>query len=1476
MIKKEKNNQNYYKDNNNKKFDKNKSSNIKKNSPVLSHQENNYFYNTKINHLILQGLSNVNRDQNIYEQPHTSVYINYDISDKNQNNNTLPPKSYERSIYKKTASLENMNTMIGMQKNIKERECNNSTNKDNKNLIGINFLSNRKGDSYNIYSKSFLEESSNKNDNNKSNKNNNSNNSNNINKNNYNPFQVLNYLKKRKNASNNIFDIVNKELNIEIKNNEKEKETKLSKSGFFKNSNNTYINGTIHKNNNYFYNIQNSNYNKSNKNINPMNFNNKINNDNNNILHNNKSTGCRKIPLKNDKIGNYNIKSPGNFNSRKNIKYNKNSRININNKKNGCKSPEIKGKNSFIGLIMSKNNCLNKFSNVYNSEIGFYKKNNENITKSTVVVNNIIQRRNILNTTIKKNSNVNSINRNNNFNSLQNLNNIYTNNCVTPNDLSDNTFIDNEKKLNTQNDIYIKINPKNYRLVEVGKQNNSGYHSPKINNNYTEKKMKDITNFKNNKKSKKVDYNKIKNSIEQFADILEQFYYNSFKNCYIFFIKQLDSYIKDKNSKRSVILRRLKSVQKPKDIISNTNINKNSSMANINNTNNIKNNKEINDPRKKEKSPSKFVELQNSLMPSMMNINQDNYIEMFNELFKKQNESYDDKRCRSPIIDKRTLKKDINLLKDSLDFGNNRVDKMFSKYKTNTNVTSLYFSQRANIQLNNDLDNNKEQDSRQYDTTNQKISFRDSISIDKKNNFLNKSTNDKTKKYIYNDISNNNNTEQNNENSTNNDNMIFQSQKYKISNSPEPYFYSNNKNIIENKDKMGNRKKGQSQIGKNIMLYSKPLLKKSITKESENMSNNINLINIKKNEKNNNMSKTKINTSLNNNIITVNRNLSKTPNYNNNQKSIFENLNYKEKKNKCINKFSEIIIKNVSTKDKRLHVFIKYIDSGITNKKRNKYKRKLFYETTDSITFYGNKKHSFVFIKSVNNEFDFDNINIENNRVYHYTSSRITNNNNRYENEKEDKKNEGKYKNSRILTKIREEEKSNKKLNNSNSINDEQSINVNNNKSNDDINNSIIYLINYLQNMYNDNKKMILFTFFKNLKKIKTNALLHTSIKTKGKYNKSKNVVNNAQRNNEKNIIELNNKNYKNLSNHKNSSDIFVKTNLKYDSLKSSATRNKRNNNLDYAVNKSNLIDMKKPILDDDIFQTNYKKNKKNNNNHYYNTSFNKSNVNIYNSISNSIYKEDNNITNHNIILDDIKKLKEEEINTNEKEKENEEKRDEYKNSSKNKKTKKSNKKYEKNKIRKKSKKNKNSEKKEKKENKEKNDNNDNEDKEKLKKMKLAKLGKLFKNLEQENNIITAIKEQFLEWSNNNNLDLRKSNIKRTEEENDKYDRNKKYDIKTFDMKYMFNNNNEYIENDNKKINKKDFQDIINKFKIRLINFSLKYENKKRIQNNSEYEEEEEDEEECEEEEEKNNFEKDKSYENKRKTKSKSKNKHQK
>ena len=117
----------------------------------------------------------------------------------------------------------------------------------------------------------------------------------------------------------------------------------------------------------------------------------------------------------------------------------------------------------------------------------------------------------------------------------------------------------------------------------------------------------------------------------------------------------------------------------------------------------------------------------------------------------------------------------------------------------------------------------------------------------------------------------------------------------------------------------------------------------------------------------------------------------------------------------------------------------------------------------------------------------------------------------------------------------------------------------------------------------------------------------------------------------------------------------------------------------------------------------------------------------------------------------------------------------------------------------------------------------------------MAKLGKIFKNLEQENNIITAIKEQFLEWSNNNDFGVK--NNDKSKKGNEKGD--KKYDVKTFNINHMvssvFNSNN--------------FEDIfknkINIFKLQLIYFSLhgnkskkrkkKIDNKRFIENKNRY-----------------------------------------
>ena len=93
----------------------------------------------------------------------------------------------------------------------------------------------------------------------------------------------------------------------------------------------------------------------------------------------------------------------------------------------------------------------------------------------------------------------------------------------------------------------------------------------------------------------------------------------------------------------------------------------------------------------------------------------------------------------------------------------------------------------------------------------------------------------------------------------------------------------------------------------------------------------------------------------------------------------------------------------------------------------------------------------------------------------------------------------------------------------------------------------------------------------------------------------------------------------------------------------------------------------------------------------------------------------------------------------------------------------------------------------------------------------MAKLGKIFKNLEQENNIITAIKEQFLEWSNNN--DFRVKNNDKSTRENEKG--NKKYDVKTFNLNHMISsvfNSTNFEEK---------FENKINIFKLQLIYFSL-------------------------------------------------------
>ena len=951
MNQNEGNYQYYYKiDETNKTQNKNRFTNIKSNSPVLSHLENNYFYNTKINHLILQGPSNSNRGPNVYQQTNplfNSVYINYDILNKNSNNiNNMYQKKYQINS--------------------------NSLNKDNKKIIGLdNYMNNR-----NINSKSFFEEKSDNNniinnDNINININNNIKeyyNSNN-NKNNYNPFQVLNYLKKRKspnNKNNNNNNLTTKELDIHNKskndnNNINFSKSNLSTSGIFQNRNNTRKIQT-HKNNNN----NNNNYYDKQNNINNINKN--IKSSRNSDLNN--TNGYRRIPLKKDKIGKYHINSPGEVNSKRNTNKNEKSNKIIIGKKNTFKSPEILGKKTkYESLRTSKYNDLNKISNEFNSEMGLYKKNND-ISKNTINISNSILKNNtILNNNIKTNT-INNIARFHIKNKITNKKNNIYDNYFTPT-IEDNIEFDDDNKVNTQNDIYIKINPKKSKLFDIKTKNNQDNESP-TNNNSLAKKMDNTNKIK--------DYNQIKDNIEQSCDILEQFYFNSFKNCFSYFIQNMIYFVHQKISKRSVILKRIKGVKKvnnetnilknSKSSASNLNINLNNNNNNYNNYNyNI--NKEINDPRKKDKSPTKFVELQNNLMPSMMKINQDNYIEMFNELFKRSNESFDDKKCRSPIIEKRIF--GDNILKDSFDLENtNNKENIYDKYKTNTNI-NIYFPKNNNLQIYNNLasknSNYYEKNIKNIEL--QKAIYRASLSTDNKKHYFNINTQIKSKKYInINNINNikrckinYNNNDSGKENYTYNDSKIFQNQKYKINDSPEPNLIHNYKR--ENSYKREYDKVIRSQGNKNKILYSKPVLKKSITKDSDiiNKKNNINIINLKKNERNRIQGyNNNINIFHSHNLIRVNQNINKNPYDYSNQKSIFNNLNYKEEIKNYINnennKYNEIIIKNVGTKDNRIHVFIKYVFSPNISKKSNKRNpyKKLSNNRTDSITIFNKDK----------------------------------------------------------------------------------------------------------------------------------------------------------------------------------------------------------------------------------------------------------------------------------------------------------------------------------------------------------------------------------------------------------------------------------------------------------------------------------------------------------------------------------------
>ena len=947
-------------------------------------------------------------------------------------------------------------------------------------------------------------------------------------------------------------------------------------------------------------------------------------------------------------------------------------------------------------------------------------------------------------------------------------------------------------------------------------------------NNTDNNNPNNLSLLKNFIKNKLKDYNSIKNKIDIFCEILEQFYYKSFKKDYNYFIKNLISYNSNKNSNRAVILRRFKDGKKSNKL---NYTKENNNKININNNNNkLTQNERLKTidneiekdllienylARRKNKSPSKFVELQNNLAKSMIKMDEDNYIKIFDNIFNRNRN--EEKRCRSPFIDRgsnNNFTKNNNSIK-SFDCGN-EPESIYDKYNTNTNINLCF--QRKNLNKYNNLQINTENSLRlsQNENSMNNNYLRKSINAlktdninDTENNiFINKRKNSyKIQTYIesnnykmhdnspkYND---NNITNENNNSYFYANNNIFQKQNYKIRNSIETSNNNNNSNnniVRDDSEKKIIKKYNNNQTEKNI-LYTKPLLKKSKTKCLEQEPNN------KSNNKSNNY------------------NLKKSLNYS-------KNIYNSEKINNLGISENEIIIKNVKTEDKRLHVFIKYIIlENSLNKNKNRLLSKLLnlnskiennfdenkfkFNHTDSITIINNNN-----INNYNNNF-YDEIKFEENYDYNILKRnknfyKKNKDNKRYSDESEENyeeiKNIKNIENKNIknlrhktLTSIGEEEEKTRNIytiNNTNNL--EEEANNNNTYINEVLINSTKYLISLLQNKYDDNKKSILYTFFKNLRKIKTNSLLYTSLKFKGKKNlvtKNKNNFDND------NSISYENKTLENSVRNTNSKN-FTKL------IKTKKNNDIRENIINYDINTINTNikrniknNMKAKIIkkgDDNTLYNNTQEQDtliaKKNTYIKMNKSFNR----LYNNISFNKNVESQKIIKNDELLGSIKKIKDEGIKKNNNKSEA---KLLHKNDKNNDKEKKNN---------------------DDEINEKKNVEPDNDEKELMKKKKLAKLGKIFNNLNRENNIISAIKEQFLDWTNKNDFP-RKTKLNNNNQDNDN-NNTKEYEVKTFDMVNMFNN--KFNGNDNNQKYKNEFGEKINIFRNKIIFYFLKKDKK--------------------------------------------------
>ena len=685
--------------------------------------------------------------------------------------------------------------------------------------------------------------------------------------------------------------------------------------------------------------------------------------------------------------------------------------------------------------------------------------------------------------------------------------------------LSDELYNQNIEKLNNitnnYNDRSFNNNAKSchqfYRKKCFSKEKNAKHgdvYSNKENSEIQIKKNEqenNIDNYKfyNRNRNKRINDKLKLKLITKFCDSVEKFLIMILQNYYKFFISKLNKLIESKNKNY-------------KKVIECENSFKNKNLHNL-----------LSRRIKNKKNPKKLYYFENDIISINLsnykkNTNRDNKIYSFpvisrndniNNIYKKKSNSIN--KSLNQLINKNNGEIIYNRIKKKKNLSFNKIyipkhkNQKYDKFKslkidTGSFISDLNYNHKDlnNNNINNTCNSmsiynhNNEQNIYNYQTLNNDNN--DSI-IKKINHItaLKRKYYNKHKNYLTISTSNNINEDIINNkkkvvltlNNNINEGIITNNKKVQLTANnvySKPLFTKIGNKILEKKYNFNSAQKINIKENKNngLLLNNNSLTPNENTYNSEKINkctikinNNLLCKKIVKRKKPENINNNNLlNRNQNNNIIIENNVLNKiddSKNENNEERigdtkilDIFNNnLCHKETEiNNTCEIIRSIIVKDVSSKDKLLNVFIKYYESNfkkfnLINNNQNKY----------SLVVISNE--SIMLVGATNKNIKKN----KNNKYLHQILSSI----------------------------IEEDEKSkaNPSLNNSNSVISEEDSERNNQKTNNKINNNtnftrniVIYLTNILQNLLDDNIKTVLYSFMRNFKKIQNKLYLKNSL----------------------------------------------------------------------------------------------------------------------------------------------------------------------------------------------------------------------------------------------------------------------------------------------------------------------------------------------------------------------------------------------